>query len=321
MIFSVVVPVYNSEKYLKSCIDSILSQDFDDYELILVDDGSKDSSGAILDKYAEENKNIRVIHKPNGGQSSARNTGVQLAQGEYLVFLDSDDFYLTQNAFSLIAEKCKASPDIVAFKYKKFFDETNKLGACGYSFSDISNDLNYSDKLDLLVRKDAFFCSAWSKVVKRSVIIENNIRFDENSRCEDMDWYFNVVTNSSSISLLDEFVVAYRQREGSVTSSGNQKTINDFIGFFDSWRPKILCVSEDRLKNVLLNASAKLYLNLLIGYCGNGEKKDGVIDRIKAHKDLLKYHNNPRVNKVYLFYRLFGFSITVFILKMIMKTR
>ena len=89
---SIIVPVYNSEKYLDACIDSILSQSFRDFELILVDDGSKDSSAQICDEYASQDTRVRVIHKANGGVSAARNDGLDIAKGEYITFIDSDDW-------------------------------------------------------------------------------------------------------------------------------------------------------------------------------------------------------------------------------------
>ena len=98
MFFSIVVPVYNVEKYLKECIDSILSQTFTDFELILVDDGSKDESPLICDEYAQKDERIKVIHKPNGGQAEARNVGTETAAGQYIIYIDSDDFII-ENTF------------------------------------------------------------------------------------------------------------------------------------------------------------------------------------------------------------------------------
>ena len=106
MFFSVIVPVYNVEKYLKECLDSILSQTFKDFELILVNDGSKDSSPAICDEYAEKDSRVKVIHKENGGQSTARNMGIEKATGEFAVFLDSDDL-LSPNTFEILIEKAE----------------------------------------------------------------------------------------------------------------------------------------------------------------------------------------------------------------------
>ena len=101
---SVIVPVYNAEKSLCRCIDSILTQTYQDFELLLIDDGSKDSSGAICDSYVAKDSRIKVFHKPNGGVSSARNLGIDNAQGEWLTFVDADD-YLSYDAYELIVKK------------------------------------------------------------------------------------------------------------------------------------------------------------------------------------------------------------------------
>ena len=106
MKFSVILPIYKVEKYLCECVDSILNQSFTDYEIILVDDGSPDGSGAICDEYAEKDARVKVIHKVNGGLSDARNAGFAIAQGEYVVFIDSDD-YVTDPDFLKIFLKVK----------------------------------------------------------------------------------------------------------------------------------------------------------------------------------------------------------------------
>ncbi|MBQ8769519.1 MAG: glycosyltransferase family 2 protein, partial [Oscillospiraceae bacterium] len=121
MFFSVVVPVYNVENYLKECVDSILRQSFADFELILVDDGSKDGSGAICDAYALGDARVKVIHKENGGQSTARNAGVRAAAGEYAVFLDSDDFIDTSDFFADLHSALTDNADVAVFRYYKYF--------------------------------------------------------------------------------------------------------------------------------------------------------------------------------------------------------
>lgn len=97
MIFSIIVPIYNVEKYLRCCVDSVLAENFSDYEMILVDDGSPDGCGKICDEYADKYPHIKVIHKENGGLSDARNAGIRAAKGDYLIFLDSDDYWADTN--------------------------------------------------------------------------------------------------------------------------------------------------------------------------------------------------------------------------------
>ena len=105
MQFSVILPIYNVEKYLAECIESVLSQSFKDYELILVDDGSKDGSGRICDEYAQKDSRIKVLHKENGGLSDARNYGTERASGDYIVYIDSDDYVVSTEFLSDLNEK------------------------------------------------------------------------------------------------------------------------------------------------------------------------------------------------------------------------
>ncbi|WP_227166600.1 glycosyltransferase, partial [Enterococcus faecium] len=124
---SIIVPVYKVEKYLRKCVDSILAQTFTDFEVILVDDGSPDNSGKICDEYAEKDNRVRVIHKENGGLSSARNAGIDVARGKYLGFVDSDD-YIDEDMYEILYENLKihdadiSSVELIPFygdRYKK----------------------------------------------------------------------------------------------------------------------------------------------------------------------------------------------------------
>ena len=131
MYFSIIVPVYNVEKYLSECIDSILCQTFADFELILVDDGSRDKSGAICDEYAQKDDRIKVIHKENGGQSDARNIGTATSAGEYIIYIDSDDYICGNNFLQEIYDKSKSGADIICYKYKKCFSKFKYRTMCG----------------------------------------------------------------------------------------------------------------------------------------------------------------------------------------------
>ena len=126
MFFSIILPIYNVEKYLKECVDSTQAQTFKDFEIILVDDGSKDSSPAICDELASQDDRIKVIHKPNGGQSTARNMGLENAEGKYIIYLDSDDFITSETFFEDVYNKIQETDsDIVLYKYSKYFEARN----------------------------------------------------------------------------------------------------------------------------------------------------------------------------------------------------
>ena len=227
MFFSVIVPVYNVEKYLNECVDSILSQTFTDFELILVDDGATDNSGAICDEYAQRDCRVRVIHKENGGQSTARNRGVDEARGQYIIFLDSDDLIATPDYFMDLKNNLLPETDVLIFRYCKYYN-ASKIDDCNISLANISFE-NKGELFVQLVKRDAFFCSCWSKCIALRVLKDNGIRFDENLRCEDMDWYYSVVQKAEKFAVIDKSYIYYRQRENSVTSSTvNPKDILDF---------------------------------------------------------------------------------------------
>lgn len=171
---SVIVPVYNAEKYLTQCVESILRQDFTDFELLLVDDGSKDKSGLICDEYAQKDQRVKVFHKENGGVSSARNLGIDKARGEFIVFVDSDD-YVDTNYLTILTN---VKADLVVTGYKEFGSGINK--ELSNSKSHIDTVLTGSLIANCLssILDDTTMRSPWDKLFKRSIITENTIYFD-----------------------------------------------------------------------------------------------------------------------------------------------
>lgn len=319
MRFSVILPIYNVENYLAECVDSILAQTFSDYEIILVDDGSTDSSPKICDEYAKKYNFVRAIHKKNGGPADTRNEGARAAQGEYLVYLDSDDFLLSNRFLEALDELAKGTPDLIFYKYVKFFDDTKQYGKCGFSYQSAMEATTYSKKIEALVKADAFYGMAWVRAVRRTLLEQNNIQFEVGLSGEDMDWNYYVISRSESIAFLDEPMVAYRQRSGSITTTYKFKNLDDYVSILEKWSKKIKEETGDEiLKTALLGSLAKHYSNLLVVYARLKDKKKKTCKkRIKALSWLLKYSMSHRPQTVAKIYRLCGFGMTIFALKIL----
>lgn len=178
-IVSVVVPVYNVEKYLCRCIDSILNQTFTDFELILADDGSTDSCGAICDAYAAKDSRVKVIHRKNGGVSAARNTGLDAAEGEYIAFVDSDDYIDRDFLQVLVSAMEEVNADVVVSNYRKENDRGERSGVRPH---EVGKTLLQSadERMRYLVQNIMGGKAGWevyTRLFRRSVIEANGIRF------------------------------------------------------------------------------------------------------------------------------------------------
>lgn len=324
MFFSIVVPVYNVEKYLRECLESILNQTFTDFELILVDDGSKDSSPLICDEYAQKDGRIKVIHKQNGGLSDARNVGTNEAKGKYIVYIDSDDYYCDNDFLTKLYQKAhETGADVIAYKFKKYLEDENEFVECTFNCPDFDKKDSLAERIDYLVKQDAFYCSAWSKSFKRSIVSENNIEFEKGLLGEDQEWYYHLLLIISSIEFLDEPFVVYRQRSNSITSSWKIKNLKDCVYIIEKWSKKIQNSELDNnYKDSLLNSVAKLYCNLLIAYTRFDDKeKKNYFKRIKYLSFLLEYNINPRVQMFYKIYKIGGFGLLMSALKVICKIK
>lgn len=175
---SVIVPVYNTEKYLARCIDSILAQTFTDFELILVDDGSTDNSGKICDEYAQKDSRIVVIHKENGGVSSARNKGIDVAQGDWISFVDSDDEYYNNHSLKFLYSNISDNTELVIGGYEC----CNEKSDITYQISnDIKEVLTPIEGLKLYYNPQYYNYLGYAciKLYNRKFILKNDLKFDE----------------------------------------------------------------------------------------------------------------------------------------------
>lgn len=322
MRFSIILPIYNVEKYLKECVDSILKQTFRDYEVILVDDGSTDGSPELCDKFAETYDFIRVIHKANGGAADSRNVGLKNAIGDYIIFIDSDDFILSEHFLEDVNNSFSENVDMVLYKYSKFFDDTKNLAECNFSYEIAKSKENYADKIYELVKADAFFGMAWIRAIRKDILLDNQIFFKTGLTGEDMDWNYELMLNVSNIELLDNIYIAYRQRSGSVTASYKIKNLEDFIHIVEVWSEKLKFIENYTLKKALLGSLAKNYSNLIIVYSRITDvNKKEYKQRIKKLDWLLKYGMSRRPQTVAKIYRIFGFDLTVSALKVLDKIK
>ena len=224
---SIIVPVYNVEKYLENCIESILNQTFKDFELILVDDGSTDNSGKICDIYEKKDSRIKVIHKNNGGLSSARNAGIDIAGSKYIGFVDSDDSIHPKMYEILYDLQQIYDVDISMCSFKKIYENIDvrnkyveKLQITEMDNIKAINNLYNSDiRLDLIV--------AWNKLYKKELF--NNIRFELGRLHEDEFIIHKILYKSKRLVHINRELYYYLQREGSIMSNISLNSRIDYI--------------------------------------------------------------------------------------------
>ena len=206
---SIIVPVYKAEQYLHRCVDSILSQSFIDWELILVDDGSPDRSGAICDEYSQKDDRIRVIHKENGGVSSARNVALGRITGKWLTFVDSDDC-LYPNALQRWVEVAEQNNlDLIQCHFNREYKEGQEAGEA----TELLTAAQYADS-------ENYLTCVWGTLFKSSIVKEHSLRFDEKVRLgEDQIFLLSHMQHCKRIQRIGDVLYFYRDNEQSAVNN------------------------------------------------------------------------------------------------------
>lgn len=281
MILSFIIPVYNCEEYLGNCIDSILKSSLKDYEIILINDGSKDNSLQICQDYASHNESITVINQPNKGASSARNAGIDVAVGDYMWFVDSDDSICSKNVSKLL-EEIQKGYDIINFKYNRIDTISQKI--C----QEYPNDKNISDGIDLVERSHALYL--WDKLFKRQII--GGVRFAENTKnIEDMYFNVSVLPKAKTMKFLDIPLYNYCCISTNSTSRNRSKRnliklSQDTLFFQGKLIDDIVNAKGERTKHMLEN----ILYSTLSGHLFS----------------LMNFYNFKRVKKVIRIYKEWG---------------
>lgn len=220
---TIILPVYNVEKYLRQCLDSIIDQTFKDFECICVNDGSTDSSLSILQEYANKDKRFKIINNTNKGSSVSRNIGIKNTNTKYLTFIDSDD-WVTENNLEVLYNKIEeTNADIVRASYKFYFQEKNSYKSA--KIREI-HKINSNSNIERLYKGYAG-AFVWAKIYKTSLIKDNNIWFYEGFTAEDCPFSALAYLYSKKISFISDELLFYRKHNLSVTTKNNAKQITD----------------------------------------------------------------------------------------------
>ena len=301
MRLSIIVPVYNVEPYLRKCIDSLLNQDLteDEYEIVLVDDGSTDRCGAICDEYASRHPHVVALHQPNGGLSAARNSGIDEAKGNYVMFVDSDD-YLDPNVLKALVDKVEADGlDVLRFNYRNVNEryeafEPNKVSK---PFMDYRDEV--CDGLTFLVERLGFGCYAWQFVVRRGLL--DACRFKKGIYLEDTEWTPRLLAEVQRVTSTDLIVYNYLQREGSITQNKDaekkKKLLTDLFSIIDSMQEQKKGIKDTRWHEGII-AQTALYI---IGFVSENyyQQRGEYLNQLKAKRifPLSTFHALPAVKR------------------------
>ena len=242
MLFSVIIPVYNVEPYLRQCLDSVLNQTFADWEAVCVDDGSTDRSAAILEDYSEKDPRIKVISQTNRGLSAARNTGMDAAQGDYVVFLDSDD-WLEDDALQVI-DGALGEEDMLCFSGRRYFEATGSFNpADQLKEKTYENGMAYYNENALLHRDFAFVCVVL-RAYKRLFLVENGLRFKEGIFHEDNLFTPMACYYAGKVRQINASLYNYRVRSKSITDTNPAKRLHDLMGVANALAEFFVCKNE-----------------------------------------------------------------------------
>lgn len=225
MKLSVIVPMYNVQEYIRECLDSLVRQTLQDMEVIMVDDGCTDDTASIAQEYANYNMNFHLLHKKNGGLSDARNYGLKFAKGEYIAFLDSDDF-VEATLYEKMIQKASEGNDIVVTDIEYYYKDNHDKCYVMKGLSEWETDS---------IQKKALLSPmfAWNKIYIASLFKENSLTYPVGTWYEDIPVTTILFAKASSIGYLDECLMHYRQRESSIMASNNSPRIEEIFGVME----------------------------------------------------------------------------------------
>ncbi len=310
-VISVIVPVYNVQDYLDECVDSIVSQTYRELQVLLVDDGSTDNSGRLCDEWATKDARVMTVHQQNGGLSDARNTGIAHATGDYLMFIDSDDFLEDTEAIGrLVARLESTSPDVLHFVYQKYNDETGEKTPYVVNPPVMPDDLSKEEQLSFLTANGLYIASACNKLVSRVLFDGDELRFRKGVFSEDIEWCAKLMVCAGKMDFVNEPCYCYRQRTSSITHTVSDKKCTDLcdniLRVFD-----IIAAAPTSVRAALSRYAAYQYATFFAVQAMAQNAQTNNIRRLKPHSAILSRHGgNKKVKALNLACKVMGYENT-----------
>lgn len=323
---SFILPIYNVEKYLSECVESILAQTYRDFEILLVDDGSPDNCPALCDEWAKKDSRIKALHKPNGGLSDARNYGLEHAQGDYVVFVDSDDFWVNKDCLQRLMNVVDAHPecDFIGFNCSYYYSDSKTFNKWVAYDESLSKPTDKNTVLCSLVASGTFPMSACLKILKRKALSEINLNFIKGLLSEDIPWFIDLLEGAKKCMFINDYIYAYRQGVvGSISNSFSVRNFNSILRIIDNELQKLEGRTFNEKTKDYIKSFLAYELCICLGGLGQLDKsvRNEYYEKLKPYKWLLKFRQNPKVKKVSILNSLVGFRLTRFFLEFYFSRR
>lgn len=327
MKISIIVPVYNAEKYLSFCVQSVLKQTYQEWELLLVDDESTDGSPGLCDGYAAQEPRIKTFHKKNGGTADARNTAIMNATGEYVTFMDNDDYWEDEKALAEMASLLEESrADVLMFDTMNYWETTGKFEKSSKHCERSKVVFQKKDQaLKAILEQGLLYRAVWAKVIRRKLIQDNALYFESGIRNEDTEWTAKMLLCAESYDWYENVFYVYRKGTG-VAQTDVQVTYKEVSDLQAICRKYIsigkeMSEEEAGFRTALLSYLAYPFA-VWMGQAGliKDARIHADICEMKQYAFVLNYNLDPYVNLVKKMYKICGYKVTGWILKMYFKS-
>lgn len=322
MLLSIIIPAYNIENYIVECIDSVLKIKNIKYEVLVILGESTDNSNKIVEEYTLKNDNIFMCFQNARGLSNARNCGMEYAKGEYILFLDGDDYIDANKLECAIKYLMDCKSDVLVSEYRKFYDFDDRY-FISKQINDIKNNENINIKIKKFLREKKCFWNVWRYIYRKDFLIKNKIRFKEGTYAEDLEYTTDIFLNTDNICFFNDYYYNYRlNRKNSLMNVPTKKRTIDTIGVIESNIRKLYNHNYKYKKLFYKQYAIEFILNLSGLYEINVDDREEVIRFLEEKENVLSIEKYYVAEYAHIFIKIFTlkcFAYIIFILKCIKR--